>query len=50
MFEKAKFNISELKPEEAAKHCTAPAFFLHAEEDYFVVEEHTDRNFEAYAG
>lgn len=35
---------------DAARYCTAPALFVHGEEDYFVVEEHTIKNFDAYAG
>ena len=50
VYEKAGFHISELKPEESAKECTAPAFFLHGDDDYFIVPEHTDKNYESYAG
>ena len=50
VYEKAGFHISELKPEESAKECTAPAFFLHGDDDYFIVPEHTDKNYAAYGG
>lgn len=47
---KAGFDINELKPEEAAKECEAPAYFIHGENDNFIVPEHSVKCHAAYKG
>ena len=48
--EKAGFNMADVVPENAAKECDCPAFFLHGSEDNFIVPEHSEKNFAAYGG
>lgn len=50
MTQKAGFAIADLNVEEAAKKCEAPAFFLHASGDDFIVPDNSVTNHAAYKG
>ena len=48
--EQAGFKISELSPENAAKSCECPAFFIHGKNDTFILPQHSEKNHAAYSG
>ena len=48
--QQAGFKISELNPETAAKSCESPVFFLHGNQDDFILPEHSQKNHASYAG
>ena len=50
LYDKVGFHVADLAPEEAAKKCKAPAYFLHAKGDEFVKPDNSRRNFAAYGG
>lgn len=46
----AGFNITDIRPLEAAPSTFVPTLFIHARDDKMIPKEHTQRIFEAYAG
>lgn len=48
--EKAGFDISDVKPVEAATHAVAPIFIIHGANDSFIDCDHARMLFDAYAG
>ena len=43
-------DLNTLNPMESAAQRTSPCYFLHAVDDELITMNHTERNFDAYAG